>query len=106
MSKTAHPYADDKPGAELPEDAPTGQVNDPSYKTSGDETVPVVDDDAPVEDPVGGLGDADSDKQLERDEKEAIDPGNIIKDKSRIGKPGRTLGRYTEPGDEDFGLIE
>jgi len=66
MSKTAHPYADDKPGAELPEDAPTGQVNDPSYKTSGNVTVPVVDDDAPVEEPVDGLGNADSDKQLGR----------------------------------------
>lgn len=64
MSKTAQPYADDKLGAELPDDAPTGQVNDPSYKTSRSETIPVVDDDAPVEDPVGGLGNADSDKQL------------------------------------------
>lgn len=64
MSKTAHPYADDKPGAELPDDAPTGQVNDPSYKSSDSDAVPVVDDDAPVEDPVGGLGNADSDKQL------------------------------------------
>lgn len=66
MSKTAHPYADDKPGAELPDDAPTGQVNDPSYKSSDNDAVPVVDDDAPVEDPVGGLGNADSDKQLGR----------------------------------------
>ena len=42
----------------------------------------------------------------ERDDEEAIDPGNIIKDKSRIGKPGRTLGRYAEPTDEDYGLME
>ena len=105
MSKTAHPYADTKPGAKLPEDAPTGQVNDPSYKTSRNETIPVIDDDAPVESPVG-RGDADSDKQLEKDDREAIDTGNIIKDKSRIGKSGRTLGMYAEPTDEDFGLME
>ena len=63
MSKAGHAYTDDKPGADLPRDAPEGQVNDPSYKTSKNEAVPVIDDDEPVEDPIAA-GDADSDKQL------------------------------------------
>lgn len=63
MSKVAHAYSDDKPGADLPKGAPEGQVNDPSYKTDKNEAVPVIDDDAPVEDPVRP-GAADSDKQL------------------------------------------
>ena len=66
MSKVAHAYTDDKPGADLPREAPTGQINDPSYKTkgkAGTESVPVIDDDAPVEDPMRP-GEADSDKQL------------------------------------------
>lgn len=63
MSKVAHAYSDDKPGAELPKGAPEGQVNDPSYKTGRNEAVPVIDDDAPVEDPMRP-GAADSDKQL------------------------------------------
>lgn len=64
MSKVAHAYADDKPGADLPNEAPAGQVNDPSYKTKGStEAVPVIDDDAPVEDPIRPE-EADSDKQL------------------------------------------
>lgn len=63
MSKVAHAYADDKPGADLPKEAPDGQVNDPSYKTKSTEAVPVIDDDAPVEDPVRPE-EADSDKQL------------------------------------------
>ncbi len=63
MSKTAHHYQDDKPGAELPSEAPTGQVSDSSYKTGRNEPVPVVSDDAKIEDPMN-LGNADSDKQL------------------------------------------
>ncbi len=63
MSKTAHHYKDDKPGAELPSEAPTGQVSDSSYKTDKNEPVPVVGDDDQIEDPMK-LGNADSDKQL------------------------------------------
>lgn len=66
MSKAA-PYQDDqKLGADLPRECPPGQVSDSSYKTSGrtaTESVPVVDDNAPVEDPMK-LGKADSDEQL------------------------------------------
>jgi hypothetical protein len=63
MSKTAHPYQDDKLGAELPPEAPEGRVNDPSYKTGKNEPVPVIDDEAQIEDPMK-LGKADSSKQL------------------------------------------
>jgi hypothetical protein len=64
MTEAAPYQSDEKLGADLPREAPPGQVNDPSYKTSdGTEAVPVVDDDAPVEDPMKP-GQADTDKQL------------------------------------------
>lgn len=64
MTSQAAPYQQDtKEGAELPREAPPGQVNDPSYKTSGTESVPVIDDDAQVEDPMKAE-EADSDRQL------------------------------------------
>lgn len=64
MSKAAPYQDDDKLGAELPREAPPGQVNDPSYKTSKSEAVPVVDDDEPVEGGKSLGGSADSDQQL------------------------------------------
>ncbi|KAK4150198.1 hypothetical protein C8A00DRAFT_37202 [Chaetomidium leptoderma] len=105
MSKTGHPYQDEQLGAELPREAPPGQVNDPSYKTRQNVAVPVIDDDAPVEDPMSKLGSAaaDSDKQLEQDDREAIDTGNIMKERTRKAKP---TGTYTEPSDEQMGLKE
>jgi hypothetical protein len=63
MTEAAPYQSDEKLGANLPREAPPGQVNDPSYKTGGTEAVPVVDDDAPVEDPMQPAR-ADSDKQL------------------------------------------
>lgn len=63
MSKVANAYADDKEGAELPKGAPPGQVSDSSYKTRMNEPVPVMGDNAPVEDPMRP-GEADSDRQL------------------------------------------
>lgn len=63
MTESAPYQRDDKLGASLERDAPPGQVNDPSYKTRGNEAVPVVDDDAPVDDPMKP-GSADSDRQL------------------------------------------
>ncbi|KAK3947389.1 hypothetical protein QBC32DRAFT_89334 [Pseudoneurospora amorphoporcata] len=103
MSKVAHAYADDKPGADLPNEAPEGQVNDPSYKTKGTEAVPVIDDDAPVEDPIRP-GEADSDRQLAKDEAEAIDTSNIIDEKTRHAT--KPKGTYREPSDEEMGLTE
>ncbi|CCC11548.1 hypothetical protein SMACR_04537 [Sordaria macrospora] len=104
MSKVAHAYADDKPGANLPNEAPAGQVNDPSYKTKGStEAVPVIDDDAPVEDPIRPE-EADSDKQLAKDEAEAIDKSNIIGERTRHAI--KSAGTYQEPSDEQMGLTE
>ncbi len=64
MSKTSWALSDDKsPAGDLPKDAPEGQVDDSSYVTKKNESVPVVDDSAPVEDPIES-NEADSDKQL------------------------------------------
>jgi hypothetical protein len=64
MTSKAAPYQQNiKEGADLPREAPPGQVGDPSYKTRGTESVPVVDDDAPLENPMK-MGQADSDRQL------------------------------------------
>lgn len=63
MTESAPYQRDDKIGADLAREAPPGQVNDPSYKTSGTASVPVVDDDAQIDDPMQP-GNADSDKQL------------------------------------------
>ncbi|KAK4097178.1 hypothetical protein N658DRAFT_413125, partial [Parathielavia hyrcaniae] len=99
----AAPYQVDEPGDSLPRGAPPGQVSDPSYKTSKGEEVPVVDDDAPLDDPMKP-DQADSSKQLERDERDAIDKGNIVKDRTRhAAKPA---GAYAEPTDEQMGLRE
>jgi hypothetical protein len=144
MTSKAAPYQQDtKEGADLPRKTPPGQVSDASYKTCGTEPVPVVDDDAPVEDAMK-LGQADSDRQLgmslfvfrswmdlvwvevkldlpcvclargvregchadchwgtERDEREAMDKGNIMRERTRHAKP---LGTYWEPLDEQMGL--
>jgi hypothetical protein len=63
LSHTSAQFKDEKPGAELPSDAPDGVVNDRSYKTSGNDTVPVVSDDVRIEDPIDART-ADSDAQL------------------------------------------
>ncbi|KAK0622736.1 hypothetical protein B0T14DRAFT_564161 [Immersiella caudata] len=104
MSKSGHAYTDDKLGAEIPEGAPEDQMNDPSYKSRrGDrEPIAVIDDDAPVEDPIKE-SEADSDKQLERDDREAIDTANIVKGTTSRAKP---VGTYAEPTDEQMGLME
>ncbi|KAK3302719.1 uncharacterized protein B0T15DRAFT_543735 [Chaetomium strumarium] len=103
MSKAAPYQQDDKLGAELDKNAPEGQVYDPSYKTGKNEPVPVIDDEAQVEDPMKP-GKADSDKQLEQDEREAIDKGNIMKDRMRHAT--KPKGTYAEPSDEQMGLME
>ncbi|KAI1818209.1 hypothetical protein GGS20DRAFT_345315 [Poronia punctata] len=77
-------------------EAPSGKVADDSYVTKNEE-VPVVSDSAGVEDPIDDAT-ADTDQQLERDEKEAIDKSNIIDDRTRGAKPTTT---YKEPGDEE-----
>ncbi|KAL2270567.1 hypothetical protein VTJ83DRAFT_2751 [Remersonia thermophila] len=101
MTESAPYQQDTQEGAELPREAPTGLQNDPSYKTKRGEAVAVVDDDAPVEG--RNLGKADSEQQLEADEREAMDKSNIIKQRTRHAKP---MGTYKEPTDEQMGLKE
>jgi hypothetical protein len=94
MSKQAFHQADDRlSNVEVSNDAPDVQVQDESYLALGREPIPVQKDDAPVEDPIDAKT-ADSDEQLERDEKESIDKSNIIKDKTRHANP---IGSYKEP---------
>ncbi|KAI9791305.1 MAG: hypothetical protein M1816_004086 [Peltula sp. TS41687] len=77
---------------------PSGDLKDDTYvETKG--PIPVQRDDAPVEDPIDPKA-ADSNAQLERDEKEAIDKSNIIKgDRTRHAKPQGP--GYSEGPDED-----
>ncbi|EHK21111.1 uncharacterized protein TRIVIDRAFT_59511 [Trichoderma virens Gv29-8] len=103
MSRYASQQTDDKQlydtvGSNIPE----GQVQDDSYVTSRKEPIPVESDNAVVEDPVQ-TSLADTDQQLEQDEKEAIDKSNIIDQRTRGSKP---RGSYKEPGDEPMGLTE
>ncbi|KAI1843631.1 hypothetical protein JX266_010264 [Neoarthrinium moseri] len=81
-------------------EAPTGEFSDNSYVSrSGHKHEPlgVVSDQERIEDPIDG-NTADSDRQLESDDKEAIDKSNIINDRTRHAKP---QGGYREPGDEE-----
>ncbi|KAF2199852.1 hypothetical protein GQ43DRAFT_375258 [Delitschia confertaspora ATCC 74209] len=75
---------------------PDGVPQDDSYATEG--PIPVQKDDSPVEDAYDPAT-ADSDKQLERDEAEAIDKSNIIKERTRGA--AKEPGTYAEPGDEE-----
>ncbi|KAM0268531.1 hypothetical protein ACHAQH_009970 [Verticillium albo-atrum] len=61
------------------------------------EPVSVQSDDAKVEDPID-VNTADSDAQLERDDKDAIDTDNILDERTRSAKPD---GSYREPGDDE-----
>ncbi|KAI5927323.1 hypothetical protein F4810DRAFT_360710 [Camillea tinctor] len=80
---------------------PSGEVADDSYVSRPghkDEDVPVVSDQDRVEDPIDGAQ-ADSDEQLDRDDRDAIDSSNIIGSRTRGAGPGD--GGYREPGDEE-----
>ncbi|KAK4064433.1 hypothetical protein Trihar35433_7950 [Trichoderma harzianum] len=81
---------------------PEGQVQDDSYVTGGKESIPVQSDNAPLEDPIQASS-ADTDQQLEQDDKEAIDKSNIIDERTRGSKPRRS---YEEPGDDPIGMTE
>ncbi|KAL7944976.1 hypothetical protein V8C42DRAFT_324227, partial [Trichoderma barbatum] len=101
MSKYAYQQVDDKETNDtLGADVPEGQVQDDSYVTSGKDPVPVQSDNASVEDPIQASS-ADTDKQLNQDDQEAIDKSNIVDERTRGSKP---RGSYKEPGDEQFGL--
>ncbi|GJN69207.1 hypothetical protein PLIIFM63780_000605 [Purpureocillium lilacinum] len=59
--------------------------------------IPVQADESKVEDPIDETT-ANSDAQLERDDAEAIDKSNIIKERTRHAEP---QGGYREPGDNE-----
>ncbi|PON27612.1 hypothetical protein TGAM01_v203379 [Trichoderma gamsii] len=76
------------------------RLQDDSYATQTNEPVPVQSDNKGVEDPINASR-ADSDQQLEQDDKEAIDKSNIVDERTRGAKP---MGTYREPGDKVAGL--
>ncbi|KAI1472999.1 uncharacterized protein F4812DRAFT_35110 [Daldinia caldariorum] len=105
MSKNALHQANDKASGELPTGPHEGQVYGSSYATGGQKdntSIPVLKDDENVEDPIDPA-EADSDKQLARDEAEAIDKKNVLKERTRGEKP---RGSYADPSDESLGLTE
>jgi len=85
----------------IPNDDQETKSSDNSYvnqRGQQKEPIAVQSDSAPVEDPIDA-NTADSDAQLDGDEKEAIDKSNIIGGgKTRGAKP---TGTYQEPGDEE-----
>ncbi|MCJ1327226.1 hypothetical protein MMC10_003894 [Thelotrema lepadinum] len=84
--------------SEYENEAPTGDVQDPEYVSrTGQSHIPVAKDDASIEDPINAET-ADSDKQLERDDADAIDQSNIVDGRTRGAKPS---GGYREPGDSE-----
>ncbi|PTB40439.1 hypothetical protein M441DRAFT_170637 [Trichoderma asperellum CBS 433.97] len=83
----------------IPDSDIEGKLQDDSYVTSQkNESVPVQGDNERVEDPVK-TSSADSDEQLEQDDREAIEKANIIDERTRGSKP---RGSYQEPGDEEM----
>ncbi|KAI1138123.1 hypothetical protein F5Y05DRAFT_385237 [Hypoxylon sp. FL0543] len=83
------------------DEAPSGNVADNSYVSrSGhkNEQIPVQSDGDLVEDPINE-GKADSDEQLERDDRDAIDKSNIIDERTRGAQPRQ--GTYRQPGDDE-----
>ncbi|KAM0703179.1 hypothetical protein Q7P35_009117 [Cladosporium inversicolor] len=81
------------------QDIPTGEVQDNEYQSrTGQSEIPVQADDKPVEDPIDP-DTADSDAQLEADDKNAIDQNNIIGERTRGA--AKSSGTYQEPGDEE-----
>ncbi|EPS28035.1 hypothetical protein POX_e07006 [Penicillium oxalicum] len=75
-------------------------VQDNDYVTKNEE-IPVQDDLKEVEDPIDENV-ADSDEQLAKDESEAIDTSNIIKERTRHAKPQTENGYNEGPSEEDL----
>ncbi|OAL00434.1 hypothetical protein IQ06DRAFT_144787 [Phaeosphaeriaceae sp. SRC1lsM3a] len=72
---------------------------DNDYKSrTGQSEIPVQSDEAGVEATEYDNG-GDSDKQLEKDENDAIDTNNILDERTRVA--GKKAGSYAEPGDEE-----
>ncbi|KAH6898242.1 hypothetical protein B0T10DRAFT_555574 [Thelonectria olida] len=82
------------------DEAPSGEVMDDSYVSrsgSKNEAIPVQSDSDRVIDPID-TSKADTDAQLEKDDAEAIDTRNIMKERTRHAQPE---GSYREPGDTE-----
>ncbi|KAH7400712.1 hypothetical protein DE146DRAFT_471350 [Phaeosphaeria sp. MPI-PUGE-AT-0046c] len=72
---------------------------DNDYKSrTGQSEIPVQSDEAGIESTEYDNG-GDSDRQLEKDENDAIDRSNIIDERTRGAT--KKSGTYTEPGDEE-----
>jgi len=67
-------------------------------QASAGDPVPVVDDNQ-INDPPQELD--GSEETMNADDKEAINPDNIISDESEVGTRNKQTGSYKEPGDED-----
>ncbi|KAF4456385.1 hypothetical protein F53441_1455 [Fusarium austroafricanum] len=83
------------------QDAPSSEFQDNSYVSrpgEKNEAIPVQTDSDRVEDPIDA-DKADTDAQLERDDKDAIDSSNIIEERTRGA--AQPSGTYQEPGDEE-----
>ncbi|KAH8911582.1 hypothetical protein BR93DRAFT_924265 [Coniochaeta sp. PMI_546] len=79
------------------EDAPSGEIHDSSYVSKDQKVAPVISDDTPVDEAYNDET-TDTDAQLERDERDAIDEDNIVEERTRHAKPVDT---YREPGDTE-----
>jgi len=80
-------------------DIPAGDKGDNDYASrTGQSHIPVQKDEASINDPIDPAT-ADSDETLAADERDTMDQGNIINERTRgAGKPS---GTYAEPGDEE-----
>ncbi|KAF1932579.1 uncharacterized protein M421DRAFT_416203 [Didymella exigua CBS 183.55] len=78
-----------------------GSEQEKGYESrTGQSEIPVLKDDAPIETTEYSDREiADSDKQLERDEQDAIDESNILNERTRGAS--KKSGTYTEPGDDE-----
>ncbi|KAL1607168.1 hypothetical protein SLS59_002872 [Nothophoma quercina] len=78
-----------------------GSEQEKGYESrTGQSEIRVLKDDAPIErTEYNDREAADSDKQLERDEKDAIDQDNILSERTRGAT--KQSGTYTEPGDDE-----
>ncbi|KAH6616330.1 hypothetical protein C7974DRAFT_416476 [Boeremia exigua] len=78
-----------------------GSEQEKGYESrTGQSEIPVLKDDIPIENTeYNDREAADSDRQLERDEKDAIDEGNILNERTRGAT--KESGTYTEPGDDE-----
>jgi hypothetical protein len=88
--------------AQLGPDVPTGEgIQDQDYKSrTGQSHIPVVGDNVNLKGEGVDPRTADSDQMLERDDREAIDTGNIL-DGGRTRGAAKKAGTYAEPGDEE-----